>query len=126
MYLQINNNMKPRARAMRKTGNYAEVLLWRELSGKKMLGFDFDRQKVIGSYIADFASEMAGVVVEIDGSSHIGREEYDKVRNEYMQAVGFTVLRFSDLDIKHNLALVLHEIEKACLPRVGSRRHPVQ
>ena len=32
----------------------SEVLLWQELKGKQMLGYDFDRQKPIDNYIVDF------------------------------------------------------------------------
>jgi len=112
MYLQINKNMKPRARDLRKARNYAEVILWRELKNGKMMGLDFDRQKVIGSYIADFCCEHAKLVIEVDGSSHIGREEYDKERDEYMQGLGLKIFRISDFDVKHNLEYVLAEIKK--------------
>ena len=118
--------MKPRARNLRKAKNYAEVRLWEHLSGKKLLGFDFDRQKTIGNYMADFACERAGVVIEVDGSSHKDKKEYDKIRNEYMQAIGFTVLRFSDFDVLHNIDLVLREIENACRPRLHTKKHPQQ
>ena len=111
---------------MRKAKNYAEVVLWKELSNKEILGFRFGRQKVIGHYMADFCCERAGIVVEVDGSSHIGREEYDKERDDYMHAMGFTILRFSDFDILHNIDYVLREIEKACAPRQHAKRHPIQ
>ena len=42
------------ARALRNNMTLSEVLLWQELSGKKVAGYDFDRQRPIDDYIVDF------------------------------------------------------------------------
>lgn len=36
----------------------------------KDLPFNFNRQKVIGSYIADFYCASAKLIIELDGSQH--------------------------------------------------------
>ena len=107
---QYNKDYKVRATSLRQSRNYAEVILWREIKGRKLCGLDFDRQKVIGNYIADFCCESARIIIEVDGSSHIGREEYDKERDEFLWACGFDVIRISDHDVKHNLDYVLKEL----------------
>jgi len=49
---------------------------------------DFDRQRVIGNFIVDFYVKALGLVIEIDGSSHIGKEDYDKQRQNYLESLG--------------------------------------
>ena len=52
--LPCNLDLRDRARELRKTGNLSEVLLWKQLNKKQFRGYDFDRQKIIGSYIVEF------------------------------------------------------------------------
>lgn len=53
----------------------------------------FDFQVRIGFYIADFVFPAQMLIVEIDGSSHKGREEHDAARDRFLVAHGFTVWR---------------------------------
>ena len=101
-----NKNLVHLARANRKAGNLAEALLWNELK-KSKLGVSFVRQQVIGNYIADFYCREKKLVIEIDGSSHDDKYEYDKTRDDYMEQHGFHVLRISDKDVKHDISNVL-------------------
>ncbi|MEO0156663.1 MAG: DUF559 domain-containing protein [candidate division WOR-3 bacterium] len=101
--LPYNPNLKEKARELRKAGNLSEVLLWNELKSKKMLGFDFTRQQIIGNYIVDFHCPKLNLVIEIDGESHDFKGEYDKERDNYLQSLGLTVLHFKDIDIKKHL-----------------------
>ena len=48
----------------------SEVLLWNELKQKKMLGYDFDRQRPIDDYIVDFYCKALMLAIEIHGESH--------------------------------------------------------
>ena len=48
----------------------SEVLLWNELKQKKILGFDFDRQRPIDECIVDFYCKELMLAIEIDGASH--------------------------------------------------------
>ena len=99
--------LKDRARDLRKGGNLAEALMWRELKNSQLNGFSFDRQNIIGHFIADFYCAKARTVIEIDGSSHNDKVEYDRQRDAYMHGLGLTVIRISDFDVKHNLDFVL-------------------
>jgi very-short-patch-repair endonuclease len=51
------------------------------------------------------------LVVEIDGSSHDDKYEYDKARDEYMKKLGMRVLRVSDKDVKQDMSNVLEWIK---------------
>lgn len=46
--------LKDRAKALRKAGNFAEVVFWKQVRNKEFWKLDFDRQRVIGNYIVDF------------------------------------------------------------------------
>jgi very-short-patch-repair endonuclease len=109
--LPYNPKLKDRARALRKAGNLAEVLFWLEVKNKKFKGLDFDRQKIIGNYIVDFYCANVNVVVEIDGSSHDNKQEYDAKRDAYLQSLGLTVIHITDGDVKKNMEYTLRELK---------------
>ena len=52
--LPANPKLSHYARNNRKAGNLAEIVFWIQVHRKMFHGLDFDRQKVIGNYIADF------------------------------------------------------------------------
>ncbi len=58
-----------------------------------MGGYKFVRQMPIGPYFADFVCRERGVVIEVDGSQHLDRAAYDRGRDEYMIAAGYSVFR---------------------------------
>jgi len=87
-----------RARELRQRDNQAEALLWLELKCSKLDGYKFTRQFPIGSYFADFCCRKQKLVVEIDGSQH-AESSYDRKRDEFMRAQGFSILRFWNHDV---------------------------
>lgn len=99
------------ARANRHKMNLAEVAFWMQVNKKKFYGIDFNRQYVIGNYIADFYIRSLGIVVEIDGGYHNDRAEYDKKREEYMSSLGILTFRASDFDVENNILWVLNELK---------------
>jgi hypothetical protein len=52
-----------------------------------------------------------GVVIEIDGESHEGRFSYDMQRQQFLESMGLTVIRFNDADVKVDMNNVLMAIE---------------
>ena len=109
--LPYNPQLKQRAKELRKAGNLSEVILWLQLKNKKFLGLDFDRQKIIGNYIVDFFCVQKGVIIEIDGTSHDYKTDYDKSRKEYLESLGLSVINIDDLEIKRNLFGVMEYLE---------------
>jgi len=71
----------------------AEAVLWNELKASKLGGHKFVRQMPIGPYFADFVCRSAKLVVELDGSQH-AVSEYDRQRDGFMRAEGYSILRF--------------------------------
>jgi very-short-patch-repair endonuclease len=88
---------------MRRAGYLSEVLLWNQLKRKQFLGLDFDRQKIIGNYIVDFYCAEKQVVLEVDGSSHDYKIDYDRQRDAFLMGLDLTVIHLRDSDVKKNL-----------------------
>ena len=102
-----NPKLKERARKLRNNSTLSEVLLWKHLRNKQMMGYDFDRQKPIDNFIIDFFCDELKLAIEIDGASHIDNEEKDEDRQNKLEQYGIKFLRFSDLEIKKNIQNVL-------------------
>lgn len=91
-----------RARAFRRTDNDAEERLWFALRNRNLNDLKFVRQLPIGPYFADFACREKRLVVELDGSQHAENSK-DKVRDRYMNTLGWSVARFWSADVMANL-----------------------
>ena len=111
MHIQYDPKLKHRARELRKQGVLSEVLLWTQLKGRKMRGYQFMRQKPVGEYIVDFYCSKLQLVIEIDGESHNGRFDYDMGRQQFLESLGLTVLRFNDVEVKRDVENVVMAIE---------------
>ena len=105
--LPFNPKLRERARELRKAGNLSEVLLWQQLNKGKYKGYDFDRQKIIGNYIVDFYCVDCRVVLEVDGSSHNEKEEYDRERDSFLEGLGLTVIHILAGDVLNRLSDVI-------------------
>ena len=70
--LKYNPNLKQTTRCLRKEMTHCEQLLWVRLRRKQLQNTQFYRQKPIGAYIVDFYASNARLVVEVDGSHHLG------------------------------------------------------
>lgn len=101
-----NQKRTARARSLRKVENDAEAALWSELRARRLAGHKFVRQLPIGPYFADFACREALLVVEVDGSQHAD-SEYDAKRNAFMNANGWSVVRFWNADVLQEREAVL-------------------
>jgi very-short-patch-repair endonuclease len=106
-------HLKELARQLRNKSTCAEVLLWKQLSGKKMYGYDFHRQKPLLKYIVDFFSPQLMLVIEIDGITHLDEEALnrDNKRQKELEAIGIRFLRFSDQMVRYDMPNVLRAIE---------------
>lgn len=96
--------------------------MWQQLHRKKFRQYDFDRQRIIGNYIVDFFCADCGVVIEIDGSSHDNKADYDNERNAFIEGLGLTVIHINAQDVLTNLDCVMemlfsHPALRAPLPR---------
>lgn len=117
--LPYNSKLKERARSLRQARNLSEVLFWKQVAKGGFHKIDFDRQRVIGNYIVDFYVKQLGLVIEIDGSSHIGKEDYDSVREEYLKTLNLKVYRITVEDILNNMTKTMTELEEYIIKNYG-------
>ena len=112
MKIYYNQKLKQRSRDLRNNSTLSEVLFWNQIKGKKIKGYQFMRQKPILNYVVDFYCSKLKLVIEIDGDSHIGKEDKDKYRQLKIESLGIKFLRFSDPDVKKNMSGVILELLK--------------
>ncbi len=111
--LPENPDLKERAKELRKAGSLPEALLWPEISGKKINGLNFDRQKVIGNYIVDFFCPTKNVVIEIDdAATHDYKGKYDEKRDNFLKKLGLTIIRFSAKEILKEMNEVVEFLKR--------------
>ena len=71
----------------------------------------------MGPYVADFCCLESGLIIELDGGQHAERMEADKTRTQYLESLGFRVLRFWNPEVNDNLEGVLETIRQAILAK---------
>ena len=102
--------MKERARVLRQDMTIAENRMWYFLRNRRLNGYKFVREYVIGDYIADFVCRDKKLIVEIDGGQHMEAAEYDQRRTNYLTAKGYKVVRFWNNEVLLNVQGVLETI----------------
>ena len=111
MRIRYDPKLKEHSRDLRNRSTLAEVLLWNQLKQRKMLGYQFMRQKPIGDYIVDFYCSRLKLVIEIDGESHREKGEQDHKRQSELEDMTIQFLRFQDDQVKRNMPGVLQVIQ---------------
>jgi very-short-patch-repair endonuclease len=108
-----------RAREMRHPQTPAEATLWRVLRNRHT-GFKFRRQHPIERFIIDFYCAEAKLLIKIDGESHLQpiQAEYNQVRSEYLEKLGYKVIRFTNDEVRYNIDVVVGEILQTVENRV--------
>jgi len=123
---KVPAKLRANARALRRNSTDAERILWSELRAGRLNGMVFRRQVPIDNYVADFICHAAKLVIELDGGQHFsdGGERADARRSAVIEAKGFKVLRFSNLDVMTNRGGVLDTIVTAIAERTLSPTLP--
>ena len=111
MNLPKNKSLNGLSHALRNNTTLAEAVLWKYPQNKQCFGYHFRRQKVIGKYIVDFYCPKLGLIIEIDGSSHDTKADYDENRDKYLQSLGLTVLHLDNAEVLHYLGKGMDAIE---------------
>ncbi|MEO7766201.1 MAG: methionine--tRNA ligase subunit beta, partial [Ferruginibacter sp.] len=90
----------------------AESILWQILCGKKLDGYKFRRQHIIGNFIADFVCLSKRMIIEVDGLIHQTPENTisDEERTTELNRLGFEVIRFKNEEVIHRTDEVLNKV----------------
>jgi len=106
------NDLKHKSQELRKNTTPQERKLWNIIRNRQFFGYYFRRQFVIEPYIVDFICREKKIIIEIDGSQHIQNKDYDKKRTEYLNSLGYTVIRFLNNEIDNNIEGVYESLKK--------------
>ena len=117
-YMPYDVRLTPRAQENRRAPTRTEGILWHCVLKEKRLGFKFTRQKPIGYFILDFYCSKLLLGLEVDGSSHWGRGEYDKQRTWYLNSLGIKIIRYTNSQVLRNLMGVREDM----LAKIKERR----
>ncbi len=110
-FLPYNKNLTLLARENRKNPTKAECKIWNEvLRLRQFADYKFLRQKPIDNYIVDFYCSELRLVIEIDGDSHAETVEYDVERTRVLEALGLTVVRYTNDDVLQNIQGVYEDL----------------
>ena len=117
---RIHPSILAYAREMRQPQTIAEANLWRVLRNRQS-GFKFRRQHPIDRFIVDFYCAEARLLIEVDGESHLepNQVEYDKARTDYLEDLGYRVIRFTNDNVRYNIEMVTGEILAAIERRIA-------
>jgi len=104
--------LKPFARQLRRDMTPHERIVWQKIRCKQIYEVQFYRQKTIGSFIIDFYAKSIRLAIEIDGAQHYTDEgrTRDIERDNYLQSLGITILRFGNHEIYKHIEVVLEKI----------------
>ena len=94
----------------------AEAYFWNQIKTKKLHNLKFRRQHSIKNYIVDYYCAQYQLIIELDGDYHNDPEQHDKDlrRDEELENMGFTVLRYENRYVFEELEHVLNDIKKHC------------
>lgn len=76
-----------------------------------MKGYQFNRQRPVLNYIADFICKPLNLIIEVDGVTHEDNTARDYIKTKSLEEVGYIVIRFSDENVLKNIDSVSNEIE---------------
>lgn len=102
----------PLRRKLRQQATHAEKIFWRAVAQRQLGGLKFRRQHGIGGFIVDFYCVQKKLIIEIDGDSHFqdGAQARDMERTNYLESLGYNVIRYTNLDVVNNLDGIMQDL----------------
>ena len=118
MARQYNPKLTPRAQELRREATPQEKHLWYDFLSTHPMRFL--RQRVMGSFIADFYCHEARLVIEIDGSQHFTPEglRYDAQRTAALETLNLRVIRFTNHEVDHQFDGVCQMIDAVLIEQL--------
>lgn len=103
-------------RRLRENPTKAELYLWEALKDSQ-LGEKFTQQAIVAGFIPDFWCNRLRLIVEVDGSIHASRKDYDQWRDAIITRHRVLILRFSNEQVFENRAYCIERIKEAIKQR---------
>lgn len=111
-------------RNLRKNQTEAEAIFWKRFRNRQISGKKFVRQypvfyEIDGSsrlFITDFYCSEHKLIIELDGSSHDDKQEYDHLRDMILRDKGLTILHIQNHEILNNFESVIKQIKHYLSP----------
>ncbi|MCR4959748.1 MAG: DUF559 domain-containing protein [Prevotella sp.] len=97
-------------KSLRNHSTRAECIMWQVLKGRQCGGYKFRRQQGIGPYILDFYCPKLKLCVELDGSSHEHKYDYDEERTAFLAKQGIRVVRYRNEQVYCNPQWIVEDI----------------
>ena len=115
----MDTSIKEICRTLRKNSTPAEKLFWQTVRNRQVRDYKFNRQYPIvfeiddtkHFFVADFYCHQLGLVIEIDGGIHETQKDYDKLRTEIINRLGYKVFRFSNIEVLKDIEVVVEKLE---------------
>src|SRR5262249_16714430 len=108
--MNLTPKQKRRARRLRRQMTPTEKRVWGLLRSGGFADVKFRRQQPLGPFIAEFYCDEAGLIVELDGQSHVEKTSYDGQRDKWLKQQGYEVVRVWDSEVYANLESVMQAI----------------
>lgn len=106
-----NSRLKEYARELRtESVSRAEKYLWKAALSRKKTGERFLRQRPIENFIVDFFAPELKLIIEVDGSSHLHKSDYDRFRENRLNELGYELIRFSEGEVLSDIDKVITTI----------------
>ena len=109
--IPYNPKLRQYARQLRNNSTATEIILWKNIR-KRAYGVQFHRQVPLLDYIVDFYCHEIMLAIEVDGTIHEYKYQYDKRRQERLEERGIRFLRFTNTEIRNELFSVLLAIQQ--------------
>ena len=93
LFHKRNTLARNHARTMRHQPTEWEKRFWSRVRDRRLGGYKFKRQMLIGPFIVDFVCIERKMVVELDGGQHTDNKDYDDNRDAFLKSKGFRVIR---------------------------------
>lgn len=110
MIIHYRKDLKSKAHQLRTHQTYGELTLWSRLRRRQLLNYKFIRQKPIQNYIVDFFCKELNLIIEVNGTSHDIKMDYDQNRQSELESLRLHVLNFTDYDCRRRTTDVLETI----------------
>lgn len=111
MPVASKSDLKKYSSRMKRNPTPSEVAFKAKLD---LAGIRYHEQKPVGFFIADFVIPSKNLIVEIDGSAHIGRERYDSMRDDFIKDAGFKIIRIKNEDVAAYDVSAILEMRDIC------------